>query len=167
MALLLAACAGEEPDSFVAFQRDFEGYRSWRTIDVAEADLPGFGHGTGDRTIHVSDGRRGDLFPVGTRIVKVLRAGDDPTAWPVVAMAKRGGDYNDDGALGWEWFELHLDEAERPAIVWRGEEPPAGRGYACFLGGDDDTPQGPTDCNVCHRAAADEDYVLSPQLAIR
>ena len=63
--------------------------------------------------------------------------------------------YNATGAPGWEWFELK-ESAGTPVIVWRGEEPPSGEGYV-ILGSEDTAVDG--DCNSCHQAAYDNDYV--------
>ncbi len=79
-------------------------------------------------------------------------------------MAKRGGDYNADGAVGWEWFDLDLARSGEPLVDWRGPEPPAGRGYECALGEDDAGAEGVGDCNICHLSAASNDFVLSPVL---
>jgi hypothetical protein len=84
----------------------------------------------------------------------------------MVGMAKRGGDYNAEGALGWEWFDLDLTESGGVAVDWRGPVPPEGRGYECALGEDDAGSEGVGDCNTCHGAAEANDFVLSPVLQL-
>jgi hypothetical protein len=73
------------------------------------------------------------------------------------AMVKRGGDFNSEGARGWEWFELEDVEDGGVLIVWRGVGPPADEGY----GGD---PL--TGCNECH-TPGNNDCVLAPALDLR
>ena len=78
------------------------------------------------------------------------------------AMAKRGADYNTEGAFGWEWFELVLADDGTPVILWRGAEPPVGEQYGQLPGMSTDTATTVTgDCNTCHGAAASNDYVHS------
>ena len=69
-------------------------------------------------------------------------------------MVKRGGDFNEAGATGWEWLELKIGEGD-PAILWRGVGPPVGEGYA----------QGAT-CNDCHGSAKKNDFVQSTPLTL-
>ncbi|HJL17242.1 MAG TPA: hypothetical protein RMH99_16365, partial [Sandaracinaceae bacterium LLY-WYZ-13_1] len=54
--------------------------------------------------------------------------------------------------------ELALDDAGRPAVVWRGEGPADGDGYRPPEGGDI------LSCNHCHAAWPENDHVLSPAL---
>lgn len=153
-------CDGVE---YVAMARDFESYRHWKRYVLQEPDLR---LGTGARTVYIDPPppRDATVFPLCTRIVKVGEEGDDPTEWLMVAMAKRGGDYNADGAVGWEWFDLDLTDRGVPAIEWRGPVPPEGRGYECALGEDDGGVE-IGDCNTCHAASAN-DAVLTAELAL-
>jgi hypothetical protein len=150
----------------VAFQSDFEDFRSWERVHVSDEDL-GRGHLEGPRYVHFQKlPKEGDAFDVGSILVKTAETGE-PTEWEVVAMAKRGNGYNDDGAKGWEWFELEISESGTPLIAWRGLEPPFGSGYECTLGddtGDTAAAAAVGDCNVCHAAAWEDDYVQSLEI---
>lgn len=158
MLLLLLGCLDHTPipggvdDSvFVAMQSHFADFRSWASFTL-DGTLDG--HSGTEREIFVSalPEEGAGVFPVGTMIVKSAPVGDSVE---LHAMAKRGGDYNQTGARGWEWFELK-ESAGIPVILWRGEEPPSGEGYV-VLGGEDTAVDG--DCNRCHQAAYDNDYV--------
>ena len=72
--------------------------------------------------------RGGTSFPVGTILVKVVHPESDAGTLPdqIFAMAKRGGDFNDGGAAGWEWFELN-PASQSPIFIWRGAQPPPQR----------------------------------------
>ena len=155
---LLLGCLDHDPipgqeDAFVAMQSDFAGYRGWASVSVAAEDT---GHPDGARTVFINAMPVGaSTFPVGTVIVKEIAGGD------IHAMAKRGAGFNAEGAIGWEWFELVLADDGSPVIKWRGTEAPEGEAYGALPGSDPaDTGDAITgDCNVCHGAAADNDYV--------
>ena len=87
-------------------------------------------------------------FPIGTIIVKEVNA-VDLTSRQIFAMVKRGGGFDPDGAVDWEWFELRNIDADNVLIVWRGNGPPSGEMY----GGN------PATCNDCHGRAKANDYV--------
>ena len=161
MLLFLLACAAKAPEDsaapevFIAMQADFAGFLDWEALPVSTADT---GHVDGERTVYIQ--RRppagAAAFPVGTMIVKTI-------AWSggldVHAMAKRGGGFNPEG-VGWEWFELTLLPDGTPVMLWRGAGPPDGEGYQNQA--DDsavDTVSG--DCNTCHAAAAENDFVFT------
>jgi hypothetical protein len=154
-----SACAcgspsGENDDStgsqFIAFASDFAHYKQWTSYSYTNDG--GTVHNSGPRTEYINHlpPAGAKAFPVGTIIVKDIKS-QDPNMF---AMVKRGGGYNSGGAAGWEWFELVQDTPLR--IQWRGFGPPAGETY----GGD------PTACNDCHRAATDNDSVLSPKIRL-
>jgi hypothetical protein len=157
--LALCACgapaASSEDRDFIALASDFDGFATdWPKADLGHHAADGL-HLAGTRTIYLS--RRppngATAFPVGTRVVKTVR-GDDG-GLQVFAMAKRGGDYNSEGARGWEWFELTRIDGP-PVINWRGTNPPASSAY----GGSAMT------CNGCHASAAANDSVLTPELQL-
>lgn len=151
-----------EPEVFIAFQRDFADFERWTTLERGEDRVPPTHLGR-TSTIYVDrvPPRGASRFPVGTRIVRVESSGDDPSAWEVHAMVKRGGAFNAEGARGWEFFELALDATRRrPSIRWRGEGPADGDGYRAPEGGD------LLSCNHCHASAVDNDSVLSPVLEL-
>lgn len=168
--VLLAGCAGELPpceqDEFIAQQEDFADYLRWPRIRVAAPD-PRLGTGARNVYVNARPPRGATEFPRCTMLVKVAENDPDPAKWLMVGMAKRGSDYNPDGATGWEWFDLDPGSTDAPILRWRGSEPPSGTGYDCALGEDEEGAEGVGDCNVCHSGAADNDYVLTPELQLR
>jgi hypothetical protein len=163
LALAGGACEGEsgelEPDEFIALQRDFEGFARWDHESLGFAETTP-GHPGGQRTVYVNERPLADddEIPLGTIIIKTMET--DDFGLLILAMAKRGAGYNADGAVGWEWFELTLDESGRPVIVWRGKDPPDGECYGCLPG--TESMIEPTSCNDCHESAAEHDYVFTP-----
>lgn len=160
MLALLLGCLDHElapgtAASFVAMQSDFAGYAGWTSYPVSGADSGG--HGAGDRTVYVNQAPVDGGFAVGTILLKLTPTGAEPE---VHAMAKRGSGFNTDGAVGWEWFDLVLDEDGVPVIDWRGTAPPSGEGYGSQSG--DTGSIG--DCNDCHAAARDNDFVFTLEL---
>jgi hypothetical protein len=163
-AALLVLCACGPPyteggpeghlETFIAFPKDFSGYRHWESFTVQSAPLEGEVHASGDRTMYLSrKPEHGSTeFPVGTLIVKTL-----PGAGRVFAQVKRGGGFNAAGAAGWEWFELQHTTLDDVSIVWRGVGPPTGEGY----GGD------PNGCNSCHMLSKTNDCVASEDLQLQ
>src|SRR5215471_6795344 len=115
-AVLLSACGGgggptsggDTPSVFVAFAKDFAGYKSWEAFPVPAGSVPDFPDLTGPRTeyLHARPPPGSKEFPVGTIIVKEV-----PASSKVFAMVKRGGGYDTEGAVNWEWFELQNDAA--------------------------------------------------------
>jgi len=160
---LVAACGGGDaaPSSEgggstgVVFASNFQGFRSWTSFHFDSATGEGAVHAAGPRTEYVSalPPHGSTSFPVGTLIVKTIESSDPQ----IFAMVKRGAGYNQDGATGWEWFELKEGEGGAVTIVWRGVGPPAGEKY----GGD---PNG--GCNGCHSSARANDFVKSPKLVL-
>jgi len=163
LALALPGCTAEtdepSPAEFIALQRDFEGFPRWEHESLGFSETTP-GHPGGARTVYVNERppTDADEIPVGTIIVKTMET--DDFGLLILAMAKRGADYNEDGAMGWEWFELALDDAGHPVIVWRGEDPPDGECYGCLPG--TESMIEPTSCNDCHVGAAEQDYVFTP-----
>lgn len=169
LALALVACGApldapatdnrDESSTYLAFAADFTAFRSWQAFPVPAGASDGTVHTSGPRTEYLKarPPRSSRSFPVGSIIVKELEEGALPDR-KVFAMVKRGGDYNAQGAQGWEWFELkNLDESE-VYVVWRGVGPPAGEMY----GGDPNAG-----CNTCHARAADNDFVQSAALQLK
>ena len=141
-------------DPFIAFADDFAPYASWEKFFIPGAELDDPIHG-GNRTIYVNKRppRGSKQFPVGTIIVKQMAFPDGQT----FAMVKRGGGYNPEGAVGWEWFRLDISPASGTSIAWRGMGPPAGEKYGGDAGGV---------CNGCHFAGKDNDWVQYPALKL-
>ncbi len=171
LALVLAAGLGglgceadpSEPAAaeFIALQSDFEGFARWDHESLGfAADSPG--HPGGQRTVYINQRPPAAVagFEVGTILVKTMETDDFGVL--VLAMAKRGGGYNDEGAQGWEWFELTLDDLGRPVIVWRGQDPPDGECYGCLPGVESMIE--PTSCNDCHLEVEAQDHVYTAQL---
>jgi hypothetical protein len=154
------------PGSFVAFAADFERFREWERLPIDGAMLP-IGVEPGPAYVYASArapaGTR--RWPVGTVLVKTVENGA-PHEWTIHAMVKRGVPYNRGGAIGWEFFELAIDEdSEHMRVVWRGNGPPSGHGYAA-MGRDAGTGAVPLVCNDCHGAAWQDDGVLTPALSL-
>lgn len=163
--LLGPACEADPGDplesEFIAFQSDFEGLRRWDHESLGFAvDSPG--HPGGQRTVYINQRPPADAdgYELGTIVVKTMET--DDFGLIVLAMAKRGGGYNDEGAQGWEWFELTLDDQGRPVIVWRGKDPPDGECYGCLPG--TESMIEPTSCNDCHIEVAEQDFVYTSAL---
>lgn len=157
--------AGAAP--FVAFARDFAGFRRWERHAVSGAMIP-VGARPGPTFVYVNARapRGAHRWPVGTILVKSIEQGA-PHEWTIHAMVKRGVPYNAAGAIGWEFFELRIPEgSEEPVVVWRGTGPPSGHGYAA-MGRDAGPDPIPLVCNDCHAANWQSDGVLTPALALR
>ena len=159
--LCLVACSSDHDaaptsvvrDPFIAFASDFEPYMTWESLYIPGAELDDPIHG-GNRTIYVNHRppKGSKQFPVGTIIVKQMAFPDGQT----FAMVKRGGGYNPQGAVNWEWFRIDVSKGT-VTIAWRGVGPPAGEMYGGDAGGV---------CNGCHFAGKDNDWVQYPGLKL-
>ena len=153
-------CGGQ--DTFIALTRDFAGYRTWHSHNAGSGMLAG--HPTGERIVYINNlpPAGSSEYPVGTIIVKEIigDAGSAPgtTTTDLFAMVKRGCGYNQQGAVGWEFFVLTVDANGTPIIRARGIDPQSGDIYATMGG---------TGCNSCHAAAGLEarDWVMTPFLS--
>ncbi len=158
------ALAGGSGATFIALERDFQSFQSWSRTQVGDAEIVG-GHAAGPRFAYVSTPPAGGKFPIGAMIAKTVEVGD-PTTWSIHAKAKRGGGFNPQGAINWEWFELRIVGTNEVTILWRGAQPPKDHGYESLPGlGATTAMDG--DCNTCHAAAAGTDYLLSPVLQMQ
>jgi hypothetical protein len=147
--------------TFIALERDFQGFLGWRRLPVGDAVIVD-GHAAGPRVAYISSAPAGGSYPTGTMIVKTVETGDQ-TTWTIHARAKRGGGFNAHGALGWEWFELHTFTSGLTSILWRGDKPPADHGYESLPGlGQASITE--ASCNSCHRGAVDGDSILAAPL---
>jgi hypothetical protein len=139
---------------FVAVAKDFRGFHSWDSYDVtAGAALAGIHDGSTVTEYLVEAPPHGSKeWPIGTIIVKEATGGT--IAHELFAMVKRGGNFND-GAPGWEWFDLSAtnDGKDSVTVVWRGFGPPAGDTY----GGDANAG-----CNTCHTACGNDAVCAKP-----
>ncbi len=153
LTLLLTACATTPVDSeFVVQDGDFAGLETWQHWQI-DATAPGSFHTTGPRIVYLNrkPPAGATAFPVGTILVKTLLNGSGDT----FAMVKRGGSYNADWAIGWEWMEI-TNKTGAWQIVWRGNTPPDGAGYS----------EDGVSCNLCHSMARSNDYVQSAALKL-
>lgn len=162
VALMLGACgeagSAPTPEHFIPLQKDFTGFRQWRGFDLGNAPADAV-HPEGRRVVYLNRAPASGsaTFPTGTILVKTVTPSNGDAA-SIFAMAKRGGSYNSQGAVGWEWFELQDASESSALIVWRGITPPSGEGYGGdVIGGA---------CNTCHGAHQDNDYVASAALLL-
>jgi hypothetical protein len=161
-AIAQGGCGGGTPAApsdgaaipFIAFAKDFRGFRTWSSHSIESAVAAGATHVSGPRTVYINQPPPPGAieFPVGTLIVKETVADGK-----LFARCKRGNNFNSTGAIGWEWFELQETASGDVVIQWHGFGPPAGEKY----GGD-----AKGGCNGCHTAARTNDYVLSPWLTL-
>jgi hypothetical protein len=158
----MAACESAPEDApgttFVPLSKDFAGFRSWTRLDLGVSPADSV-HEEGRRVIYANrlPSTGSTVFPVGTILVKTIGE-DSATPGKTFGMAKRGGTYNTNGAVGWEWFEVQENTEGAVLFVWRGISPPAGEGYGgAVVGGS---------CNTCHGTAASNDYVMSAALRL-
>jgi hypothetical protein len=155
--LLLPACSGSPAPVFIALDRDFAPFRTWEQVDFGDDSIPG--HPQGQSYGYISHRTKNRSYPVGTMIVKAF-----VPSWALFAMAKRGGNFNPEGALDWEFFRLELVN-DTPVIVSRGifaYDPNDDGGVGYNAAGNVLNSL----CNGCHGtpASAATDHVLSPQL---
>jgi hypothetical protein len=147
------------PAPFIAFERDFQGFRDWIEVELPKVEAQGVTHTEGEASEYINalPAAGKASFPVGTIIVKEVE-NEEKKTHKVFAMVKRGADYNQRGAPGWEWFELKQRADDSFAIAWRGINAPDGESYAGDpLGG----------CNSCHQLAAKNDYVKTATLRLQ
>ena len=166
LASLAAGCGGSDGPVKIALADDFAPYASWPSVALGSDPLPG--HPNGPRTGFLNQAAPpgAKSYPVGTIIVKQIQTdgSTDITQWDLFGMVKRGGDYNQGGALNWEFFILRMNEAGVPQIVDRGTHPADSNtdGGATSYG----TAMNGETCNVCHGAIGTDqhDHILSPLL---
>lgn len=163
-AALALGCGGgdgpSEPGGFIALTDHFRDFRSWPRVAVGEDVLSA--HPEGPRFVYASQSPppAGEPYPVGAILVHSIEQSEDPASWELFAMVKRGGGYNPEGAVGWEFFRLGFSTRGVPVILSRGLTPTEGTPYG---GGVGPTAQG-SGCNRCHAAPGTEldDHILSP-----
>ncbi|MDB4987268.1 MAG: hypothetical protein JWN04_2446 [Myxococcaceae bacterium] len=156
------------PDAALTYlpsESDFNGFHNWPSqAAIAPPNAPTGPHSLGNMTVYLN--RRpapgSKAFPPGTLIVKETDEAD-PTKRQTFGLAKRGGDYNANGAHGWEWFEFTNRADGTVFQKWRGLGPPPATGgdpadNCSGYGGD------PAVCNGCHLAAAPNDYIWTTGL---
>jgi hypothetical protein len=157
----------ESGAEYIALQRDFADFRDWKSFEIDEVETDGV-HGTASANVVVYVNalpkRGAKAFPKGTLIVKAVQVADERD-WTLHAMAKRGGTFNQEGALGWEFFELSINSNLDTVMVWRGEHPPNGETYQMLPGAKPQSTTTESDCSGCH-ATATNDAVLDDALQL-
>jgi hypothetical protein len=150
-------------DVFIALQRDFSDFRDWMRFPLRTAVMHAGISGPVAAYLNELPPEDAREFPIGTFEVKTVEI-DPATEWTIHAMYKRGGGFNAQGALGWEYVDLAINDDDVPVIMWRGERPPSDHGYESLLGGGVD-PALEVDCNSCH-AGGDDAAILSDELRL-
>jgi len=156
-----ATSAPEAPSAteFGALVSDFQPYPSWTNFYVGDVPDPNGVDLTGPRTVYINKmpppGSK--QFPVGTILVKVIRTGEAPSTWQMFALVKRGGDFDEQAAPGWEWFGLAENDDRHVSIEWRGDGPPPDGSYGSIVN---------VGCIFCHAQAKANDYVETPELQL-
>jgi hypothetical protein len=170
----VAPSAGPDGGQFVAFDTTFNSFHTWPSAvampspSLPPVDAGGVGPdgGATDGGVHpppeteywqIPTPPTGNAFPLGTIIVKETEEAD-PTARQVFAMVKRGADFNANGAVNWEFFELTNNANGTETINWRGYGPT--NPTMDIYGGN------PNVCNDCHAKAVSNDYVWSAALQL-
>lgn len=142
----------ERTTEFIASTSDFAKYKDWMSF---ARDITSEHDGVlGTTTIYVRELPNAQKFAIGSLIVKTMQA-NDTNELTIHAMSKRGGTFNSTGAVGWEYFELMLNKAGTPYILWRGEKPPTGEQYRLLLGSTNTSTTTESDCNTCHDSGHD------------
>jgi hypothetical protein len=169
-----AGCARSPADGapFVAEDSDFAGYTSWYSTPLTDdTGLSDVVYPAGARVgfLNHRPPAGASAYPEGTVVVKAIERGSGPPEWEIFGMAKRGGGYDADGAVGWEFFLLLADTDGTLHIVSRGLAP-MDDGHAGDMGMASGTyfENGQiVPCNVCHGLArfAGTDHLISNELA--
>jgi hypothetical protein len=142
---------------------DFSCFRNWSsTPGVGPPGAPdpsgvtdgGIHAGPMTTFINMKPPHGSTSFPVGTIIVK--EQNDPPlTQRQIFAMVKRGGGFNPNGAVNWEFFELQNIDSCNVSIVWS-RIPINSDPYA----------SNPEVCDDCHVLAKSNDYVWTTGLTL-
>jgi hypothetical protein len=152
------------PQIFIAQQKDFQDFLSWQSflVDAQGNNSPAHMGGKVTAYLNKVPPKGSATYPVGSIIAKTVEKGEK-MKWEIHSMVKRGGEFNTQGAKGWEYLELQYNSDNIALILWRGEAPPVGHGYEAL------TPLGTTtmECNGCHAGSKDTDFVMTPELDIR
>jgi hypothetical protein len=158
--LLFVACATEEPapavsEPFIVLDRDLASFRDWMYFELDVTPLVPHDTIAAPRRIYVNrvPPPGNEPFPVGSILVKTVEEATY-AEWSVHAMVKRGGGFNAQGAVGWEFFDIHMADDGVPVISWRGI-------------GDTTDPCGYHDtmsCNACHGVIPSSDHVFRREI---
>jgi hypothetical protein len=159
LALTMLSCTPSEPPEFV-------GVSHWtqfdRGTDPAHLDDPSMGRST--VFIDRLPPHGATTFPVGTHILRIMGDPDDPSTWDAHGLVKVGGDFNAEGAMGWEYYGLDMSRDANGDLLahtrWHGVGSPDGDGYA-------HPDSGPIlGCNHCHGAATWNDSIIGAELQL-
>ena len=149
------------PTEYVATDTLFADYQSWDMVEFTDQPHTKLGgaHLNGDtpplrrifqKQFLANPSDAGDMgYPIGTVLVKDVSV--DNSVEQIVAMVKRGGDFNSDNG-SWEWFML--DPSDHSILINEENKPVRG---GAEMG-----------CNSCHSLAAGEqgiDYIFKHQHA--
>jgi hypothetical protein len=142
---------------------DFSCFRNWSQTpgvgppgapDPSSATDGGIHAGPMTTYINMKPPHGSTSFPDGTIIVKEQ---NDPllAQRQIFAMVKRGGGYNPNGAINWEFLELQNIDTCNVSIVWSG-----------FPVNSDPYASNPFVCDDCHVLAKSNDYVWTAGLSL-
>jgi len=176
-ALVMGACLEDTSDqlqggnieasSFIAQSGAFLGFENWESIDIANPLTTAHSGARVQVFLNKRPASGSAYFPVGTMIVKTSQK--DPAnkqAWEIHSMVKRGGNFNSNGALNWEYFELRFNEKLNLTLLWNGEAPPTDHGYEPLPGVGGAAGE-LLSCNSCHAKEPAKDFVLSSELSLQ
>ena len=164
-ALAIAGCGdhtavvADSNITFVALPIMFQPFRAWTSFHsdgpVDDGTYPVDVLGPRTQYINTPPPHGATEFPIGTMIVEARESG----TMHILASVKRGGGFNADGAVDWEWFQLSEDPGSGAVgILWRGTGPPSGTSYGANTG---------PDCSACHiSCGSHNDEVCSPKLQL-
>jgi hypothetical protein len=147
----------DTPQIFLATDESFANFQQWQSYTLTDPPAIDSGsHSLGTRLIYINQlpPHGSSAFPIGTIIVKIIQdqlTAHGPTTF---AMVKRGGNYNNAGASGWEWYQLNIGDPLAGLVLWKGTDSPSGTYNGLTQ----------TGCNECHALAKGNDYVQSPVL---
>ena len=164
----VAGCGGSPGQIKIALDSDFAPYTTWSSYYLG--DQPVAGHPVGPRTgfLNQKAPPGATAYPVGTIIVKEIQtlSSTDKTTWDLFAMVKRGGNFDQGGALDWEFFILKLTADGVPTILDRGANPSDSVPDGGVDHGYGDSTAGGVTCNACHGGLGTDqtDHILSPLL---
>lgn len=146
---------GCAPEPFIAFTRDFEDLRAWP--QVALSGPANAAHASGGALYASVLGLDADGgLCAGSALVREQPANAAGPA-SLHGMVKRGGGFNAEGAVGWEWFGFGESADGEPVVLWRGDEAPSEVGY------NNGVELIEADCNGCHQAGAAFDFLMSEE----
>lgn len=142
---------------FIPNASNFQDFQTW-PVAVHRTDMSGRPMSLYANQAVPSEGYE---FEKGTIFVKTVEIGSGISDWEVHAMVKRGGNYGQHGAPGWEFLNLRALDTGAVVILDRGD----GTGLSHYS---DPTEMTGSDsvCLDCHGDAGDNDYIMAPEFRI-